>query len=281
MKTIRSKRSKGLLNRITRKNILGKGYWSTVYNAENTNGVHYALREGDRALPAKEIIFSETVATKYPNQLMKLYEYNNTISLWSKIDLTINDYIKYHNYAPSLKIMYDFYIQAFNIICIFQKEGWTHTDFHKHNIGVKKTNISTIIINNHKIPTHGYFIQAIDYGNIQHRVIDSIDIYRLFAECYDKINNKIVRFQDLNMKFTYGERKYLAKYIPVINKRNGITYFMILGLLYTIMYPSQFKQKYPNIVNLNFLPNKILLFIIKHINNARLCLNYLIENRPR
>jgi hypothetical protein len=267
MKTVRKKR---LLNRVTRKQILGKGREGTVYNAVNSNNIHYALKEG--TFGRHEIEFATTVAVKYPNQFMQLYDHRDGVALWSKIDMTFREYSnkKHHTH------LYDFYIQIFYIVSLLQKEGWTHNDFHTSNIGLCKTTDSIININGTAIPTHGYYVQAIDYGSVRHTVQPARDLYKLFSVVQQ--DGKWIDMHDIKrVKFSSNK---LKQYLPALSGQEGIwirndCLVLLLGLL---NFP-QFRKLYPSMKISFELPRHTMLYIIKHLDDVDACLDYLIEKR--
>jgi hypothetical protein len=269
MKTVRRKR---VLNRLTRKNIIGRGMQGTVYNAVNSNGVHYALKDG--RIGKEEIEFAKTVAVKYPKHFMTLYDYSDNLTVYSKINLTLQEYIKQHKFNPSLNIMYDFYIQIFYILSILQKEGWTHNDFHIGNIGLLKTTEPTIKINGHTIQTHGYLLQAIDYGDVIHS--PSKTYFRLFDLVYNEKRNNFFLLKHLNINFSHIELINIKKqYTKISNKHIHDLHILLYGML----YPLKFKELYPMVNLLVYLPIKTMLYILKHMNNPKKSLDYLINHR--
>ena len=274
-----TRKKKRFLNRLTKKNIIGKGIHGTVYNSINTDGTHYAIKTG--SIGKNEISFATTVAAKYPDQFMTLYDHANDMLVYSKIDLTFKEYIQKHHFHPSQVIVYDLYIQIFSIICILQQEGWTHRDLHIGNIGLVRTSNKTIEINGHTIPTHGYLVQAIDYGSVVHSAIPFRDIYLLFRLLYDTKTNTFMDIYSikkipLSAVQTKSIQRYLIKGTSREDqwKNNDLSF-----LLFRLLYPIEFKKVYPTIEILIFLPKKTIIYIIKNINNPTTCLEYLITNK--
>jgi hypothetical protein len=267
MKTIRKKR---LLNMITRKNRIGKGREGTVYNSVNSEGTHYALKEG--VLGKEEINFATTVAAKYPNQFMQLYDHRDGVALWSKVDMTFREYLEKKDHSH----LYDFYIQIFYIISLLQKEGWTHNDFHTSNIGLCKTADSTLRIKDHAIPTHGYFIQAIDYGTVRKGVRPGRDIYKLFSTV--RQDGLWIDLHDIKkVKISFQKVK---QYLPTLPGQEGKWIQNDCSLLLLqLVDPSHFKKVYPGIEVSFGLPRHAMLYIIKHLDDVDACLNYLLKKR--
>jgi hypothetical protein len=259
MKTVRKKR---LLNNITKKNRLGKGREGTVYNAVNSHGIQYALKEGP--LGPYEIEFAEHVAHKYPDQFMTLYDHRKGVALWSKVDTTLQEKAKH--LSPS--ILYDIYIQIFNILTILQTEGWTHNDFYASNIGIRATPHSTITIRNHTIPTHGYLVQAIDYGLVRKEFQPGRDIYKLFSIVKENgVDTDLYRIKKVKL-----HKKY---YLPLPK----FIQMDLSVLLLHLMAAKEFKKIYPALHISYPLPTSAMLYILHHIKDPVACLNYLIEKR--
>jgi hypothetical protein len=272
MKTIRKKR---LLHRLTKKNVLGKGQVGIVYNAVNEDGTHYALKESK--LGRHEIEFAETISKKYPHQFMTLYNHSDNTAVWSKIDQTFRKFLKTSN-SPMSTIL-DVYIQIFNIINILQKEGWMHGDFHIGNIGLVKTEEPTIIIQGHHIPTHGYLVQAIDYGTVKHMKNPSYDIYRLFAQVYDTDEKHHWGLHSLKKPtLTPTQLTKIKSHLP---KGDGFIQTNLSIILFGILFPTEFKKQYPNIQLLHYLDDSTILYLIKNMKKIDVCLNYLINIRKK
>lgn len=267
MKTIRKKR---LLNTITRKNVIGKGQEGTVYNAINSNGMHYALKEGP--LGKQEVEFAETVAVKYPDHFMQLYDHREGAALWSKLDITIKKFFKK---IESSKKIYDLYIQIFYILTILQKEEWIHNDFHIGNIGLLHTSKKSIVIQGHSIPTHGYLVQTIDYGMVRKGFQPGRDIYKLFS---------IIKQYRINIDLYDVKKKKLEKATMALLKSHlpSVSKFMQMDLqvlLLDLVAPKEFKRLYPGLEVPHILPKSVMLYIIKHIEDPKTCLQYMLKNR--
>ena len=183
-----------------------------------------------------------------------------------------------YNYLIHTKLqhIYDLYIQIFYIVSLLQKEGWTHNDFHTSNIGLCKTADATIDINGHAIPTHGYYVQAIDYGTVRHTIRPGRDLYKLFSVVQQ--DGKWVDMHDIKrVKFPSNK---LKQYLPALPGQEGKwiqndCLVLLLGLL----DPSQFRKVYPRLKISFELPRHAMLYIIKHLDDVDACLKYLIEKR--
>jgi len=205
---------KTLLDEVSLGKQLGKGMAGTVFLANDKKGNKYAYKI-ERILPKdvpqtfnssywRENDFAESLANKYPDQFMVLYdskiednckhrqdfsgmifkmkdlsksvqkkykELNKSpycsVKLWSIVDGVIDDLL---NNKPiiSKEVFYDLFIQILYIVYVMNNAGYFHNDFHMHNIGYTKTDKKTVNILGHNIPTHGYLIKAIDYGSVLH-----------------------------------------------------------------------------------------------------------------
>jgi len=243
MKTFRKKR---LLNTITRKNIIGKGREGTVYNAVNSNGIHYALKEGP--LGKQEIEFAETVAAKYPDHFMQLYDHREGVALWSKVDTTLKEF------HGSKK---DIYVQIFKILTILEKEGWTHNDFHHSNIGIEGDTK----------------VKIIDYGLVRKGFQPGRDIYKLFSIVkLNGIDTDLYRVK--KRKLEKVTMSLLKPYLPPVSK------FMQMDLqvlLLDLLAPKEFRRLYPGLEVPHVLSKSIMLYIIKNIEKPEACLQYMLK----
>jgi len=143
----------------------------------------------------REIDFATNLGNLYPDQFMKLYDYDiideckhyqeytgqkkekkeymeNRIKskycsrkIYSLIDITLKELI------PKLKNQNEIYsiiIQISYAIYLMNNHGYTHNDLHTGNIGIIFTNKKYIKIFNEDIPTYGYQVNIIDYGLVLH-----------------------------------------------------------------------------------------------------------------
>ena len=193
---------------------LGKGMMGTVFLAHDKKGNKYAYKI-ERILPKsvqksfknvywRENDFAKTLANKYPDHFMVLYDskidsdckhhqdfsglnikmedlpkslqnyYTKlkkssycSVKLWSIIDGTLLELL-IPKLMISKKVLYDLFIQIVYIVFLMNNAGYVHNDLHLGNIGYVKTDKKTINILGHNIPTHGYLIKAIDYGLVLH-----------------------------------------------------------------------------------------------------------------
>jgi len=260
-------RKKRLLQNVTKKNKLGSGREGIVYNAINSNGTHYALKEGK--LGKEEIEFATTIADKYPTHFMTLYDSKEDVALWSKVDCTLEEI------HPSNKILYDIYIQIFHILAILQKETWTHNDFHPGNIGFVKTKQKKIEINGTLLPTHGYIVQAIDYGSVRKGFRPGRDVYKLLSVVKENgIGTDLYRIKKVKL-----EEQLCKKIEPYLPMGSKWIQDDCAVLLLHLLFPKKFKKLYPALSISNHLPKSAMLYIIQHMNDAENCLEYLLKNR--
>ncbi len=186
---------------------LGNGMFGTVYKVKKDNK-YYAMKiehilkdDVDKNLKSpqwREIHFITKMNSIYPDQFIKLYEYEfiEDCDHVQKYSVDIKEFPKYHqnkikNLAKSkvcirkiyelvdgsvrdiidsldIKQRYSMLAQLAGIINILEKNKYIHGDFHFGNIGYIKTDKKYIRILNHIIPTFGYIFKAIDYGSVMH-----------------------------------------------------------------------------------------------------------------
>jgi hypothetical protein len=60
-------------------------------------------------------------------------------------------------------------LQIAKIMLLLYKGGYSHNDLHPGNIMINKTTIKYFSLNGKKIPTYGYLLSAIDYGEVLHK----------------------------------------------------------------------------------------------------------------
>ena len=192
---------------------LGKGMHGTVYLVKNKEGQEFAMKveqifekdlEQNFKSPVwREIDFANTMSSKYPQQFMKIFEYENKrcdyiheldSNRWSTMNVKVKQYFEELFASPfcSIKItsiidimlhdiiynisdkniIYNLFIQVVYLSYLINKEGYYHRDLHPKNIGVIYTNDEFINILGKNIPTNGYILQAIDYGMVIHSKYD-------------------------------------------------------------------------------------------------------------
>lgn len=194
---------------------LGYGMFANVYKIKTPNKKVYALKiqhivKSDLKPNLKssvwaEINFSLNFANKYPNQFIKLYEYDFIKSydftnqcdnkqkypfdisqfpnnLKKKIDqLTHSPYCVRMVYELidgnlyeldgklSLKQIYSLIVQLTYSIKLLHTNNYVHGDIHNRNIGWVKTTNAKIKLGKLQVPTFGYIFKLIDYGMVVNR----------------------------------------------------------------------------------------------------------------
>ena len=186
---------------------LGSGMFGTVYKIKKDNK-YYAMKvehilESDfkkdlKSPQWREIDFATKMNSKYPDQFIKLYNYEfiEDCDHTQKYSVDLKEFAKYHRdkinkLAKSKycikkiyelvdgsvrdiintldeKQKYSMLAQMAGIIQILEKNKYIHGDFHIGNIGYIKTDKKTIKVLNFTIPTFGYIFKAIDYGSVMH-----------------------------------------------------------------------------------------------------------------
>ncbi len=81
-----------------------------------------------------------------------------------KGNTTLNDFLESGKMTSKMSL--SFCLQIAKIVTLLYKGGYSHNDLHPGNIMVNKTKIKYFSYNNKKIPTYGYLLSAIDYGEV-------------------------------------------------------------------------------------------------------------------
>jgi hypothetical protein len=286
----------------------------------------------------REIEFAETMYKLYPNHFMQLYDYDFvsscehkqswngfafkledlppkyrklyirlqkskycSIKLWSRIDLTLHTLLqswKTFNY----NVFYDLFIQIIYVVYLMNKHGYFHNDFHTKNIGIKYTKQKYIIIFGTKIPTHGMFVQAIDYGLVLHKKYDlkkwEINKLENDNDIFTILNTLLISFT--HFKHYYKKEKIQEYVYAKINKtdynflKNTFSKkiklskenekFLIDRLYKYLFYTKYEKQLLKSKFTIPippdyFLPHSIILKIFYNIYDIKDILKYTINNR--
>ena len=243
-------------------NPLGTGMHGTVYLVKNKkNQKEYAMKveqimERDMKQSStspvwREINFAKTMATKYPNQFMKIYYYENKKCSYvhilppEKCDSMAANEKKYyeelfaspycsikltsivdemlHNIIYKLddkRIILDLFIQVVYICYLIHKYGYYHRDLHPKNIGViyTKNKNKTIKILDRKIPTHGYLLSAIDYGMAIHSKYElepwEADALKYGNDLYNNFYKIVFKIMLKNMIEQYPD-KNINELVPI------------------------------------------------------------------
>ena len=236
---------------------MGSGMHGTVYLVKN-KGKKYAMKveqvfEKDleknlKSVIWREIDFAKNMSKKYPQQFMKIYDYENkkcnyvhhlSEEKWKSMNPEIKKYYKdlfaspycsikitnivdnmLHNIIYKInnkKVILDLFIQVVNLAYIINKEGYYHRDLHPKNIGVVKTKNKYIKILDKKVLTHGYILSAIDYGMVLHKKY-ILEKWEINALKYD--NDLHTNFYKIIFKIML---KNLINKYPDINKKVPIS----------------------------------------------------------
>ena len=286
------------------------------------------MKETSESMVWREIDFANNLCRKYPEQFMQIYRYENKKCNYvhkfdndKKFKDLKHENIKTYNFFNNLykspycsikllsivdeilenilykiddkKIVLDLFIQVIYISYLMNKEGYYHCDLHPRNIGVvyvkKNTNISIL---DRDIPTHGYLLQAIDYGKVLHNKY----IMKEEEKEYIKYKNDLelnfyriifkIMLKNINNK--YPDIK-ITKLVPISREDDTIlnkflvnfednTYFK--KYLYKILFFDKFQDQI-NIKNkvklFDFIPIESVIFIIENYYNLENILIHLIH----
>jgi hypothetical protein len=314
---------------------LGYGMHGTVYLVKDNDGNEYAmkveqilekdLQENFKSPVFREIDFANVMSTKYPQQFMKIYKYENkrcdyvhelSPDKWKSLDEHATSYYRelfaspycsikittiinemLHNIIYKMtdkNIIYDLFVQVVYIAYLINKEGYYHRDLHPKNIGVIYTDEEFIRIYNKNIPTHGYILQAIDYGMVLHGKYDlndveydqlthDNDLYQNIYKIIFKImlKNLVDKQIDINQIVPISKKhKKKIKKIIYKFKSNKDTYTYFEELLYKILFFDKFQEQLgidDKVELFNFLSIKDVKYIFKHYNNLEKILTYLMK----
>ena len=322
---------------------LGTGMHGTVYLVKNIKTKKkYAMKveqvfekdldENFKSPIWREIDFAKNMSKKYPQQFMKIYEYENkkcnyihqlSEEKWKSIEQNkeIEKYYKelfaspfcsikltsivddmLHNIIYKLddmKVIQDLFIQVINIAYLINKEGYYHRDLHPKNIGVIYTKDKYIKILDRKVLTHGYILQAIDYGMVLHKkyILEEWesnalkyenDMYQNFYKIIFKImlKNLIKKYPDVDINkivpISKKDSKILEPYLENIkvdnSKWSNSNYEYFQELLYKIVFFDKFQEQLniiDRVVLFEFIPIESIKFIVKNYYNLKKILEHL------
>jgi hypothetical protein len=140
-----------------------------------------------------------------------------------------------------------------------------HTDLLKILNGIKKN--SDFNIKEAGFSTNGRSINLITWGKGPKRVF-------LWSQMHGDEATATMSIADL-LNFLSKPDQY--KHIDDLDQYKHIHDLHIL--LYGMLYPLKFKELYPMVNLLVYLPIKTMLYILKHMNNPKKSLDYLINHR--
>jgi hypothetical protein len=322
---------------------IGKGMHGSVYLVEDTKtNKQYAMKvepvfkkhikKSTKSPIWREIEFAKTISSKYPNQFMKIYRYENkkckyihkiNEKRWKTMGKMRKDYYKkllaspycsikltsivddiLHNILYSLtdkKIILDLFIQVINIAYLTNKEGYYHRDLKPKNIGIVYTKDKYIKILNKDIPTHGYILQAIDYGSVFHNKYEldnwekdamkyENDLFKSVYEIIFKVmlKNLIDKYPNVNINkkvpISMKDRKVLQPYLINIKVDNSKwvqrNYNTFEELLYKILFFDKF-QDHMNIKDkvelFDFIPIDSVIYYVIHLYDIKKVLQHFIN----
>lgn len=195
----------------------------------------------------------------------------------------------------------DLFIQVIYIIYLMDKEGYFHRDFHPKNIGIIKTDDKYIKILDKNIKTHGYILQAIDFGLVIHKkykldkhekmfIKYDNDLYHTFYKIIFKImlKNLIDKYPEVNINqivsISKDDNKILDEYIKHFKKDKNkwceSNYIYFQELLYKILFFDKFQDQLmiKNKVKLfKFISLNSVIFFVKNFYNIEMILQHLLN----
>ncbi len=321
---------------------IGSGFNGVIYLVKDENNKEYAykihklldyeLHKDFGSSVIRQFDFMKNVIIKYPNHFINIIDFyittdckkdsNYNIKIpkggiqkilsnycvhyfYSLIDTTFPDLIKRWS-SFNYKVFYDLFLQSLYMIYIIKSHGYNHNDLHNSNIGLKITKDDDINILNYKIPTHGYYVQMIDYDGITNdkyksyinnfneryryktdfgKIIASFIPFIMYYPLYKKYN-----IDEITQKSKYYEppkiRNFLLKNfknIPYDNRKGGDYIFnFVKSAIYKIVFWRDY-QKYI----LKIKPIKLIypidlndiFFIINNMYEPKIILKHFLQKR--
>lgn len=321
---------------------IGNGMNGTVYSVKYKSKkyamkVEHILKKNiteTTSIPIwREIEFAKFMGSKYPMQFLTLYD-NDIINdctlkqkypkvlmenmpddlkllndspycsrkLYSWVDTTLDKVIDELN----IQQIYSIIIQMAHIYYLMNKHGYTHSDTHLANVGLIKTNDSTINILEKTINLYGYQVVLIDYGLVLNKK------YKLGSNSYKNekmtfknhtqyealymllhIINKYHFFDKHNDKIDWDKGIKLFKKTEFSKRLNLIlkceyTKFMIFGILHQtkfqkLLLGGKFEKTVPNTLYVpkNDIKKIILCFPIKNTDDYLKIINYFYKKSTK
>jgi len=288
------KKSRVGLKNVIQGPVLGVGGFGTVYSAVYKD-TSYAMKvepiyEKDTheslAVPQwREIEFAKTMHRLYPDHFMQFYDVRIVHPCTHKQTYKVGHFKNVSKSSYCMQTLWsvvtpglpsapyiDLVIQIVYIIYLMQKEGYYHNDLTMQNIGYVTTRKKSLTILGHVVPTHGFLLQAIDYGKALHAKYELTDKER------HNLATKNDLFWFLSFKenlFTTSLRSYVKKQIEKYLPKDPIgptykTYFS--EILSICLFGDQTKITY-------LIPRATILYMIKHIHTPRDVLEYLLKHK--
>lgn len=215
-----------------------------------------------------------------------------SIKITSIIDIMLHDII--YNISDK-NIIYNLFIQVVYLSYLINKEGYYHRDLHPKNIGVVYTDDEYIRIFDKNIPTHGYILQAIDYGMVIHskyeleeyeqtQLANDNDLYQNVYKIIFKImlKNLTTTYPDLDINqmvpISEKDQKKIKKILNEYIQHSNYAYFE--ELLYKIIFFDKFQEQIgisEKVEIFDFLTIDDVKYIFKNYHNLEQILRYLID----
>jgi serine/threonine protein kinase len=222
----------------------------------------------------REINFYKNFGLKYPNNFIKLIDYeiiNNTAKkIYDLVDTTLDKII----YKLTKQQIYSVIIQITYSIHLLHSNNYVHGDLRMPNIGMVKTTQQEIEILSYRVPTNGWIVKLIDFGSIGERTeAEKLNDLEWYEKKYNTELSKLVNI------FIISNLKPLDKYCEKhgIIQSNTIEKFIDTKNYYFNLIGKNIKNKYipkllidknhiSNFVKLSSKPLELIKYFFKTLS---------------
>jgi hypothetical protein len=256
-----------------------------LYDSKIDNTCKYNIIKED------DFIELDKFSKMYKKQYAIYHSKYCNIKLWSLIDQTMKEYFE-KNYKKS--VYYDLFIQIIYIVYLIYTHGYSHNDLHLENIALKKTDKKVIKILNKNIQTHGFLVQAIDYGYVLHKNTNYNDLNYILqyfvidsSKYHDYYKNKVNKdnydwYFEIDYEVPIKDKELLLNLLPKKQLKNKE---QLIQKLYKLLFTEQWQKDVLNDTYIKTIPIElriplnIILYIIKNIDDVTKVLHYVINNK--
>jgi hypothetical protein len=213
----------------------------------------------------------------------------------------IYNYVQYdlNNHIEKLNLnqIYSGIIQVAFIIFLIRQSGYYHNDLGPNNIGINKTNKKYLNILGHKIPTFGYIFIALDYGKVFHdkfilrKKEKNLAILNHFRTIFNTYSIKFLLLHDFDTRYKLSSYTDCYDSDIIYKNFNNHDIKKIIEMytkdesmqltLCELLFPHIFQKISLKILPKNYnnnktiVPKEDIIFILTHIENVELVINYL------